>query len=73
MSPQRPLLAESGSQNFVLLAILTSALRSKAAIKLELAKEAANDPKGTFNISVYRTDLDPSLVRFHRIFGFRKL
>ncbi len=42
---ERPLLAESGSQNLVFPAFLMSGFHAKAAIRLESAKRAANDPK----------------------------
>ena len=43
-----PLLAESGSQNLVFPAFLTSALPPKAALELVGLRGAADDPKQTF-------------------------
>ncbi len=42
-----PLLAESGSQNLVIPAFLTSASPPKADVELISSKRAANDPKRT--------------------------
>ncbi len=64
-------LAESGLLIERFAENLSAAILPKAAIKLILTKEAANDPKRTFNISLTRANCDFDLARFPLIFGLR--
>ncbi len=49
---ERPLLAESGSQNFAFPAILMSALPPEADVGLVGLRGAADDPKPTYLVDM---------------------